>query len=317
MSKLINKIKKIFRRRPDLATRIMIDGADTDPVYPSADAGLSWIRFGEYNAMNPSDDFCYRVTFSDPPVLTVTCGEWNEEEKYETVISPDEAERAAGLARQAGINLWNGFHGCDRNVCDGGGFSLEAEYSDGTAVSASGSNAYPNDYGILSSGLTQLFQSYLNQYSFDRLPKEVFSDDLYCAIIHFKQYGRARNSEFSFQFYTDRSPNVSASFTDADGEFDGTTGEPQHFRCDCPALDLSGIHRVVRKTDLPALNGFRQFCESGGEYEWYQIELLYSDDEHISLNGSVRFDRYEERRSALLCECIALVARLRDEKQET
>ena len=52
-----------------------------------------------------------------------------------------------------GVADWDGFHGSDPNVLDGTTFSFEATFDDGTTVSASGTNSYPDGYGEFHRGI--------------------------------------------------------------------------------------------------------------------------------------------------------------------
>ena len=52
----------------------------------------------------------------------------------------------AGLVQACGVPEWDGFKKSNSHVLDGTMFSFEAELADGTRISASGSNAYPNHY---------------------------------------------------------------------------------------------------------------------------------------------------------------------------
>lgn len=52
----------------------------------------------------------------------------------------------AGLLHACGVSEWDGFRGSDPRVMDGTSFSFEAKLADGSAVHASGSNAFPQHY---------------------------------------------------------------------------------------------------------------------------------------------------------------------------
>ena len=62
----------------------------------------------------------------------------------------------AMMAEEQDLKSWDGFSESDPDVMDGYGFSLEAELADGTAISAYGSNAYPDGYHGFASLLEQL-----------------------------------------------------------------------------------------------------------------------------------------------------------------
>ena len=60
-----------------------------------------------------------------------------------------DAALAAGLRQvveECGLEAWDGFHESDPDVLDGESFSMELGYADGSAVYASGQNAFPERY---------------------------------------------------------------------------------------------------------------------------------------------------------------------------
>ena len=53
---------------------------------------------------------------------------------------------AERVLTQYAVMEWDGFHGSDPNVLDGEGFSLCAEFVDGSSICASGENCFPPNY---------------------------------------------------------------------------------------------------------------------------------------------------------------------------
>ena len=66
----------------------------------------------------------------------------------ETSCPMDGADEAAIMRVFAayGLAAWDGFSKSNEGVLDGEGFLLEIEFTDGTSVHASGSNAFPSHY---------------------------------------------------------------------------------------------------------------------------------------------------------------------------
>lgn len=85
-----------------------------------------------------------------------------EERMDETVIDGGEALYIylAGLVHACGVPDWNGFSGSDPRVLDGTMFSFEATLADSGTVTASGSNAYPQQYREFRSGLYDAMKLY-------------------------------------------------------------------------------------------------------------------------------------------------------------
>lgn len=81
--------------------------------------------------------------------------DYEESRENETVLDGGEAlyMYLAGLVRSCGVSGWDGFRGTNTHVLDGKMFSFKAKLSDGTSVSASGSNAFPKHYREFFNGL--------------------------------------------------------------------------------------------------------------------------------------------------------------------
>ena len=67
----------------------------------------------------------------------------NRHDERALLVPPGEI---AGVFIDCDVASWNGFHGSDPRVLDGYSFSFEAALSDGTTISASGSNSSPKGY---------------------------------------------------------------------------------------------------------------------------------------------------------------------------
>ena len=67
----------------------------------------------------------------------------NRSDERSLLVSPLEV---GGVFIDCDVASWNGFVGSNPNVLDGYSFSFEAELSDGTTISASGTNASPEGY---------------------------------------------------------------------------------------------------------------------------------------------------------------------------
>ena len=74
---------------------------------------------------------------------------------------PLAAELAAELAKAVAdydMESWSGEYSTEYEVLDGECFSLELEFADGTIVSASGDNAFPERYGEATAAVDDIFQ---------------------------------------------------------------------------------------------------------------------------------------------------------------
>lgn len=65
------------------------------------------------------------------------------------------------------LRKWDGFNKSNSHVSDGTGFDLEVRFDDGTGISASGSNSFPEGYGDASRAIDDLFRGYLKKHGVD------------------------------------------------------------------------------------------------------------------------------------------------------
>lgn len=68
-------------------------------------------------------------------------------------VRPDEVTAVLMDCRADG---WDGFHESNADVLDGTSFTFEASFADGSSVSASGTNAFPEGYGEFVQGIRLL-----------------------------------------------------------------------------------------------------------------------------------------------------------------
>ena len=73
-----------------------------------------------------------------------------EELVYQREEGPEVYEALVAACAQAKMRSWDGYSGSNPHVLDGGGFSLDVVLSDGSTVSAHGSNAQPKRFGLFS-----------------------------------------------------------------------------------------------------------------------------------------------------------------------
>ncbi|MCQ2354173.1 MAG: hypothetical protein MJ102_03595 [Clostridia bacterium] len=237
---------------------------------------------------------------------------YKDGEVFRTEIPEETFDHVADLADSCGVTEWNGFHGCNHDVCDGDGFSFSASYSDGNRVNASGSNCWPDNYGTFNHEMRDLFDSYRKQYNYDRLPKTIESDELDYIMINFCQQGTSGHSKFEFNFSRAASygNNLNAFVFDCNGEFGKEMqreSEQIKAASTIESPDFTGIQSVIRKYDLPSLNGYDKAAEDYLNSEWFQFHFGYSDGEYIDLMGTDPPDNYDAIRHDLITACLAII----------
>lgn len=68
-------------------------------------------------------------------------------EPKEVILDKSSLDGLEAFIREQNLSAWNGFRGRNSFVLDGGSFGLRIGYADGTVIEASGSNAWPPEYG--------------------------------------------------------------------------------------------------------------------------------------------------------------------------
>lgn len=80
-----------------------------------------------------------------------------KEKKYK--IDRATMDAISTLCSNLNILSWDGYDMCDEDVLDGGGFSLNIVFEDGTTVRAEGDNCFPENYSEFTSGMSDILSS--------------------------------------------------------------------------------------------------------------------------------------------------------------
>ena len=76
----------------------------------------------------------------------------------------DEEDAAALRTLIDGLWPWNGFAGSNAYVLDGESFGLSAEFEDGTRLTASGNNAFPDGYQAGEAAIRAYFEGLMEKH---------------------------------------------------------------------------------------------------------------------------------------------------------
>ena len=82
----------------------------------------------------------------------------------DTAIDAAVLEQLCVLAGTYGVAGWDGFDKTKRNVRDGSNFALEILLEDGSTVSASGSNAFPENYAEVHGEIRALYKELMEEH---------------------------------------------------------------------------------------------------------------------------------------------------------
>ena len=112
-------------------------------------------------------DGCYRLTLERTEEGVLLHGEdlFLGGRMAEAMIEEDILNRLGELAGYYCIDRWDGFDKNKKNVSDGSAFTLNMTLADGVAVSAHGSNVFPDYYAEVSSQIREIYDELMEQYA--------------------------------------------------------------------------------------------------------------------------------------------------------
>ena len=82
----------------------------------------------------------------------------------DTLIDEPILEQLGEIAGKYHLDQWDGFDKSNNRVSDGSRFSLSVELADGSMISASGSNAFPEGYSDAETEICALFEDLIGRY---------------------------------------------------------------------------------------------------------------------------------------------------------
>ena len=139
----------VYRLTVDDALNVMIWGVEMlEPeTSPRGKIKSFFFTYGGY--MRPCT---YNLRREDSGAILMSLNDGPE-----TAADPSMAEKLENLVAEYNINAWNGFSKSRRGVLDGEDFNLEIVYENGFAVTAHGSNSFPEHYSDFQAAVRELF----------------------------------------------------------------------------------------------------------------------------------------------------------------
>ncbi len=143
----------------DTKLRALLDNAlgGDNPVMLS-DEELGNVREFSYSSSGMSMDsfITYRIYHrrdADGPHVILRRQRGLRQKAAEVILDTAALQGIETCIRDLNLLEWNGFRGNNKYVLDGEGFGLSVKFADGTEINASGSNAFPKEYGKRMDGL--------------------------------------------------------------------------------------------------------------------------------------------------------------------
>ena len=147
------------------------------PVVDTETESFSVTAFSfSHNGM-PRDD-CYNYSLSqEADGLHLNAELFAGSSVVDAVIDEAVLEELSAIAQRYHLDKWDGFNKTNSNALDGEGFSISITFADGSSVSASGRNAFPNGYAEAQSDICALFNGLIDKYG-NLYPKTLASNEL-------------------------------------------------------------------------------------------------------------------------------------------
>ena len=95
------------------------------------------------------------------------------QDEYEQMMDAALMDQAREILERYEVGNWNGFRGSDSMVLDGSSFSFHVSFTDGTSLSASGTNAFPKNQKKVFSELSTLIDPAVEQWCQEQHPNTV------------------------------------------------------------------------------------------------------------------------------------------------
>lgn len=117
-----------------------------------------------HTGMSTDKCFCYSAEQTEEGVRLYTEELFSGGFIVDTIIDEPVLEQLGEMAGRYRLDRWDGFDKKNRHVMDGSRFSLSVELTDGSTISASGSNAFPEGYSDAEQEIRMLFEDLIDRH---------------------------------------------------------------------------------------------------------------------------------------------------------
>lgn len=109
--------------------------------------------------------------------LTVIYDCINDDDPQVVILSKEDENKLMEILRKYDVGAWDGFHMTNTNVLDGDGFAFNVVFTDGSTISASGSNCDPPNRGSVSRELNEMVEPYIYDFLVEK--KIIYVEPVY------------------------------------------------------------------------------------------------------------------------------------------
>lgn len=209
------------------------------------------------------------------------------------------------LFAKLNIKSWDRFDRSNDYVLDGSGFSLSAEFEDGTTISASGSNAFPKNFSEFATELRKIMEptvsKALETHLEDNYKAGKYDGPLEFTYIMFKDRGASGNDEYSFILWSQSGNNgdFEIDVTNESGDFADKGTYKYMGNYEKSDEVLARIQEVLEKYEVYKWDGYDESTDDYNDREWFQMVFDYADTS-INCCGCGDTEHYEDVRKELL-----------------
>ena len=228
-------------------------------------------------------------------------GGGDEDDEFETLEEVALLEQARKILEEYDVGSWNGFSGTNSMVLDGGTFSINVDFLNGSSLSASGCNRYPENYQAVSSELRELIEPARKKWRNERYPKTITDTEL--DEFSFKVRPTFGNAEFDCSF--NKRPDdpehiyLRAKIKNGYG--------PKHPECidysfygSVPEPPFEALQKVIKQENIAAWNGYEEILPSEEQEKSFYLIAGYQSRESITAYGSLLPENYEAAETEII-----------------
>lgn len=119
----------------------------------------------QHTASSMDGCFCLQLTREEDGTHLYAEEQFSGGRVVDTMIDDSALEELGALAGRCGVAGWDGFDKRSKRGADGGTFTLNLTLSDGSTVSAHGSNRFPDHYAEVFSAVKELYTGFMEAYA--------------------------------------------------------------------------------------------------------------------------------------------------------
>ena len=221
--------------------------------------------------------------------------------EYVHIDIPERMARVRKILEKHRVGQWNGFCAESPVPLSGMRFQLDVTFTDGTKLTASGENEYPEGYAAVKQELEKLTAPAVQAWNDARFPKVIKDKNMRAFSI---SIGKA-DALSQFTFYLEKRPELpSGGFTQIN--VNTWTDEAHTKPIDCfyygsaPDAPFDALQKLVNKYRLAAWNGFNKELPYDQRKRSFKLIVEYASGEQIVASGSALPERYKQVETALI-----------------